>query len=155
MHRGAAAAAAHERNDAERTPVVASILNLQVRPGPVAGRIFDVRPILDDEFVVIGFMAGKGGRGALGALCVASYSGDKLLYRGRVGSGLDSAMLKAMLSELEARITPEFPGFGDPPEDAKGAKWVRPELVVSVRFLGFTEGEVRLRAPVFRCRAPF
>jgi bifunctional non-homologous end joining protein LigD len=104
----------------------------------------------DDEFVVIGFMAGKGGRGALGALCVASYVGDKLLYRGRVGSGLDAAMLKTLLAELEARISPEFPAFGEPPEDAKGATWVRAELVVSVRFLGFTEGEVRLRAPTFR-----
>ena len=44
----------------------------------------------------------------------------------------------------------EFPAHGSPPEDAKGAEWVRPELVVSVRFLGFTEGEARLRAPVFR-----
>ncbi|HTA90592.1 MAG TPA: DNA ligase D [Polyangiaceae bacterium] len=104
----------------------------------------------DDEFVVIGFIAGKGGRGALGALCVASYVGTELVYRGRVGSGLDAAMLKTLLAELEARITPEFPASGEPPEDAKGATWVRPELVVSVRFLGFTEGEVRLRAPTFR-----
>ncbi|HWZ87722.1 MAG TPA: DNA ligase D [Polyangiaceae bacterium] len=104
----------------------------------------------DDEFVVLGFMAGKGTRGALGALCVASYSGEKLVYRGRVGSGLDAAMLKTLQRELEARIVPEFPGFGDPPEDAKGATWVRPELVVSVRFLGFTDNDRRLRAPVFR-----
>jgi bifunctional non-homologous end joining protein LigD len=104
----------------------------------------------DDEFVVIGFMAGKGGRGALGALCVASFVGDKLVYRGRVGSGLDAATLKTLLQELEARVVPDFPASGEPPEDAKGATWVRPELVVSVRFLGFTDGEVRLRAPVFR-----
>ena len=36
----------------------------------------------DDEFVVIGLMAGKGTRGVVGALCVASYSGDKLVYTG-------------------------------------------------------------------------
>jgi len=104
----------------------------------------------DDEFVVIGFMTGKGTRGALGALCVASYSGDDLVYRGRVGSGLDSAMLKSVYAELEARIVRKFPASGEPPEDAKGATWVRPELVVSVRFLGFTESDHRLRAPVFR-----
>jgi bifunctional non-homologous end joining protein LigD len=104
----------------------------------------------DDEFVVIGFMRGKGGRSALGALCVASYSGEQLLYRGRVGSGLDAATLSSLEQALEARRVQAFPAFGEPPEDAKGALWVRPELVVSVRFLGFTEGEVRLRAPVFK-----
>ena len=104
----------------------------------------------DDEFVVIGYMPGKGTRGTLGALCVASYSGEQLVYRGRVGSGLDAAMLKSLTRELEARKIGDFPARGVLPEDAKGATWVRPELVVSVRFLGFTEGEVRLRAPVFR-----
>jgi bifunctional non-homologous end joining protein LigD len=131
--------------------VVAKRAAAPYRPGPK--RTDDwvkVKSERDDEFVVLGFIAGKNGRGALGALCVASYVGDKLVYRGRVGSGLDAAMLKSLLSELQARIIPEFPGSGEPPEDAKGATWVRPELVVSVRFLGFTEGEVRLRAPVFR-----
>jgi bifunctional non-homologous end joining protein LigD len=104
----------------------------------------------DDEFVVIGFMRGKGERSALGALCVASYSGERLLYRGRVGSGLDAAALSSLEQALEARRVNAFPASGAPPEDAKGALWVRPELVVSVRFLGFTEGEPRLRAPVYR-----
>jgi bifunctional non-homologous end joining protein LigD len=104
----------------------------------------------DDEFVVIGFMRGKGGRSALGALCVASYSGERLLYRGRVGSGLDAATLSSLEQALEARRARDFPADGKPPEDAKGALWVRPELVVSVRFLGFTDGEPRLRAPVYR-----
>jgi len=104
----------------------------------------------DDEFVVIGFMRGKGGRAALGALCVASYSGERLLYRGRVGRGLDAATLSSLEQALEARRVQAFPAHGKPPEDAKGALWVRPELVVSVRFLGFTDGEPRLRAPVYR-----
>ncbi len=104
----------------------------------------------DDDFVVIGYMPGKGTRGRLGALCVASYAGEHLIYRGRVGSGLDASTLGALELELDARRVAEFPAAGSAPEDAKGALWVRPELVVSVRFLGFTEGEARLRAPVFR-----
>jgi bifunctional non-homologous end joining protein LigD len=104
----------------------------------------------DDEFVIIGFMRGKGARAPLAALCIASYSGERLLYRGRVGSGLDAATLSSLEQALEAIRSQEFTAHGRPPEDAKGAFWVRPELVVSVRFLGFTEGEARLRAPVFR-----
>ncbi len=104
----------------------------------------------DDEFVVVGYMRGKNNRAPLGALCVASYSGERLLYRGRVGSGLDAATLSSLERALDERRVPDFPAHGSAPEDAKGALWVRPELVVSVRFLGFTEGEARLRAPVFR-----
>lgn len=104
----------------------------------------------DDEFVVIGYVRGKGTRGPLGALCVGSYAGNRLLYRGRVGSGLDAATLGSLEQTLSELRTEEFPAAGTAPEDAKGALWVRPELVVSVRFLGFTEGEARLRAPVFR-----
>jgi len=135
--------------------VVAKRADSPYRPGP--RRTDDwvkLKSERDDEFVVIGFMRGKGTRAALGALCVASYSGERLLYRGRVGSGLDAATLSALEKSLEARRTEEFPAYGEPPEDAKGALWVRPELVVSVRFLGFTEGEVRLRAPVFRGLRP-
>ena len=131
--------------------VVAKRADAPYRAGPKRTEDWvKIKAERDDEFVVIGFMRGKGGRAALGALCVASYSGERLLYRGRVGSGLDAATLSSLEQELQARRVPEFPAFGRSPEDAKGALWVRPELVVSVRFLGFTEGEVRLRAPVFK-----
>lgn len=131
--------------------VVAKRKNSPYRPGPRRSDDWvKLKSERDDEFVVVGFMRGKGGRSALGALCVASYSGERLLYRGRVGSGLDAAALSALEQALEARRVAVFPAHGKPPEDAKGALWVRPELVVSVRFLGFTEGEARLRAPVYR-----
>src|SRR6188768_2162985 len=131
--------------------VVAKRASSPYRPGP--RRTDDwvkLKSERDAEFVVVGFMRGKGGRSALGALCVASYSGERLLYRGRVGSGLDAATLSSLEQALEARRVQHFPAAGKPPEDAKGALWVRPELVVSVRFLGFTDGEPRLRAPVYR-----
>ena len=131
--------------------VVAKRADSPYRPGP--GRTEDwvkIKSERDDEFVVIGFMRGKGGRTALGALCVASYSGERLLYRGRVGSGLDAASLSSLEQALAASRIEAFPASGSPPADAKGALWVRPEMVISVRFLGFTEGEPRLRAPVFR-----
>jgi len=135
--------------------VVAKRADSPYRPGP--RRTDDwvkMKSERDDEFVVIGFMRGKNNRAALGALCVASYSGARLVYRGRVGSGLDVATLSTLEKMLEARRIEAFPADGDPPEDAKGALWVRPELVVSVRFLGFTEGDARLRAPVFKGLRP-
>ena len=43
LRRSAAAAAAHERNDAERAAIVAAVLDLQIGAGAVAGRVFHRR----------------------------------------------------------------------------------------------------------------
>src|SRR5205085_450745 len=72
-----------------------------------------------------------------------------LRYRGRVGSGLDDESIAALVPKLAALATPEFPGFGGVPAESKDAHWVKPELVVSVRFQGFTP-DAHLRHPVFR-----
>jgi bifunctional non-homologous end joining protein LigD len=104
----------------------------------------------DDDFVVLGHVPGKGARKSLGALCVGAYVRGELHYRGRVGSGLSDATIRALLEELAQREQAAYPGHGAAPEDpgTERARWVRPELVVQVRYLGFTE-EGRLRAPVF------
>jgi bifunctional non-homologous end joining protein LigD len=130
--------------------VVSKRLASVYRPGPARGDDWiKIKCDRDDEFVVIGWMAGKGNRKTLGALCVASYGPDGLRYRGRVGSGLDDASINALLPRLAELATAEFPGIGGIPAEAKDARWVQPELVVSVRFQGFTP-DAHLRHPVFR-----
>jgi bifunctional non-homologous end joining protein LigD len=95
-------------------------------------------------------VTGTGSRKSLGALCLGAYVRGELEYRGRVGSGLSDATLRVLLEELPKLAQAAYPGRGDVPEDpgTERASWVRPELVVRVRYLGFTE-EGRLRAPVF------
>ena len=56
----------------------------------------------DDDFVVVGWVTGRGGREAIGALDLASYAGDRLVYRGQVGSGLDDARSTTLLDALGA-----------------------------------------------------
>jgi bifunctional non-homologous end joining protein LigD len=103
----------------------------------------------DDEFVVIGWIPGKGTRTRLGALCVASFGPKGLTYRGRVGSGLDESTIDVLEPRLAGLGANEFPGVGEVPAEAKGARWVKPEIVVGVRFMGFTP-DAHLRHPVFR-----
>jgi bifunctional non-homologous end joining protein LigD len=103
----------------------------------------------DDEFVVCGWASGKGNRERLGALCLASYGPAGLTYRGRVGSGLDEASIAALVPRLAALATEAFTGPVPPPAEANDSHWVRPELVVSVRYIGWTP-EHHLRHPVFR-----
>lgn len=104
----------------------------------------------DDDFVVLGYVEGQGARKSLGALCLGAYTEGELEYRGRVGSGLSEATIRVLLEELPRLEQQSYPGHGEVPQDpgTEKARWLRPELVVQVRYHGFTE-EGRLRAPVF------
>lgn len=135
--------------------VVAKRRNSVYRSGPARSDDWiKIKCERDDEFVVIGWLEGKGVRQRLGALCVASHGPDgQLRYRGRVGSGLDDEAIERLLPRLKALETKAFPLSGPVPAEAKAARWVRPEIVVGVRFLAFTP-DAHLRAPVFRGERP-
>ena len=75
---------------------------------------------------------------------------DGLAFRGRVGGGIGAVAERELLARLEplaARSSPFAPG-AVPREDARGAHWVRPELVVEVRY-GNRTPDGRLRFPRF------
>ncbi|HEX6765604.1 MAG TPA: DNA ligase D, partial [Polyangiaceae bacterium] len=103
----------------------------------------------DDEFVVVGWAAGKGTRERLGSLCLGSFGPAGLTYRGRVGSGLDEATIAELGPKLAALAVDAFQGREQPPAEADDSHWVKPELVVSVRYIGWTPDH-HLRHPVFR-----
>jgi bifunctional non-homologous end joining protein LigD len=103
----------------------------------------------EDDLVVVGFTRGEGARDALGALELATYAGERLVYRGRVGSGIDGELLQRLLSRLKPLIVDEPPLPGPLPDAPRGRSFVRPELVVSVRHAGFTN-DGHLRHPVLR-----
>lgn len=117
--------------------------------GPsVSGDWVKLKRALDEEFVVVGWTEGKGTRGSLGALCLASYGGGELRYRGRVGSGLDQKTISE-LSRTLAELRMGEPAFsGEIPADAGPVQYTRPTLVVRVRHHGYTD-DAHLRAPVF------
>jgi len=103
----------------------------------------------DDEFVVVGWTVGERGRGRLGALDIATYRGEELVYRGKVGSGLDERQIDLLLERM-APLVSERPTVGGKLTSApRGRTFVRPELVVSVRYLGWTD-EGSVRHPVYR-----
>jgi bifunctional non-homologous end joining protein LigD len=103
----------------------------------------------DDEFAVVGFTAGGGGPNRIGALDLASWSDNELLVRGKVGSGLDDRTMDALLERLRPLAVKSCAARGALEPAPKGRTFVRPELVVSVHYGGWTD-EGRLRHPVFR-----
>lgn len=129
--------------------VVAKKANSLYRPGPRRTEDWvKIKCERDDDFVVIGWLPGKGSRGELGSLCIASYQGGRLTFTGRVGSGMDGEAMKQLLPRLKELETKDYPAHGEIPEDLKGATFTRPLLVVQVRYNSWTD-EGRLRAPVF------
>jgi bifunctional non-homologous end joining protein LigD len=98
------------------------------------------------ELVVGGFTEPRGKRVGLGALLVGYFDGADLVFAGKVGTGLDTAMLldlRARLGAIEVEAAPFTRAVGLPRERIH---WVRPELVVQVAFMEWT-GHDKLRHP--------
>ena len=104
------------------------------------------------ELVVGGWRRGRDGgnrAGTIGALLVGSYEGDRLVYAGRVGSGLTQADLR-WFGQHFAEATVATCPFDPPPTrgEQADAVWVHPDLVVEVAFTEWSHDD-RLRHPVY------
>jgi bifunctional non-homologous end joining protein LigD len=102
-----------------------------------------------ESYVVGGWRLETDSRDRLGALLVGQPSGEGLLYRGRVGSGIagrKAVVLREVLAGLARDTTP----FVDevPKLDAMGTTWVEPVLVVDVESLG-ASAQGRIRQPSY------
>lgn len=130
--------------------IVAKRENSPYRPGPSRSNDWlKLKCDRDEDFVIVGHTLGEGGRKRLGALDVASYENGVLVCRGKVGSGLDGASIDALLERLEPLRSSGPTAQGPYASAPHGRVHVRPEVVVSVRFSGFTDDGC-LRHPVFR-----
>ena len=100
-----------------------------------------------EEFVVVGWTDPEGARPRLGALLLAYYDPNgRLVYAGRVGAGIDHAELGRLWRRLRPLATSEMPLDRAPPRSNRfggplvlsRVHWVRPELVVEVKYLTWT-----------------
>jgi bifunctional non-homologous end joining protein LigD len=103
------------------------------------------------DFVVGGWTQPRQTRAHFGSLVLGYYepAGTKLVLRpaGSVGSGFTGAQLDRLQEWLSVRGADACP-FDPVPSTLEPARWVRPELVVQVRFTEWTRDNV-LRHPVF------
>lgn len=99
------------------------------------------------ELVVGGYTRGKGARQPLGALLVGYWAQGRLRYASHVGSGFDGDALAQLTARLEPLRSDTCP-FAETPELHSPTTWVRPEVVVEVKFQDWTE-DGSLRAPIF------
>jgi len=109
-----------------------------------------VKCVARQELVIGGYTDPEGASAEFGSLLLGVHEPDgRLVYAGRVGTGFAQATLRSLgarLRQLEQRASPFAPGGPRPP--ARGAHWVKPELVAEVAFTEWTRDGL-LRHPAF------
>jgi bifunctional non-homologous end joining protein LigD len=90
------------------------------------------------EFVVGGFTKPANGTEGIGALLLGVYDNKKLIYAGRTGTGFTQVNSRKLRQRLETMRQTAMPFADVPASAAKGALWVRPELVAEVQFSTWT-----------------
>jgi bifunctional non-homologous end joining protein LigD len=101
----------------------------------------------NDEFVIGGYRkSDKPGR-PFSSLLLGEHEGGRLVYRGRVGTGFDEAGMADLAAKFARRRRPASP-FESVPAEARGAVWLKPDLVAQIAYLEVTP-DGRLRHPSY------
>jgi len=101
-----------------------------------------------EEFVVVGWTDPEGSRPHIGSLLLGYYTDDgRLHYAGRAGTGMSMKELARLAGVLVPLETKKMPVVETPPRDSRFGSpldlarvhWVRPQIVVEVTYLVWTE----------------
>ena len=107
-----------------------------------------VKNIQTQDCVVIGYTPGEGNRnGYFGSLLLAVFNSEELAFVGHSGSGFDFPQITEIFNKLQKLVTAE-PPVSYIPYTNRDPVWVRPLLVVEVKFDGWTKDKI-MRAPIF------
>ncbi|RVT89845.1 DNA ligase D [Sphingomonas crocodyli] len=101
-----------------------------------------VKCIRRQEFVIIGWSKSDKSR-RFRALLLGQHVDGKLVYAGKVGTGFDRATMDMLWDKFGSRTRKTAP-TPVPKAEARGATWLRPDLVAEIAFAEFThEGVLR------------
>ena len=99
------------------------------------------------EFAVGGFTEPRNSRSHLGAILLGYYDGDDFLYAGHTGGGFSRQSLEDM-HKLLAPLQRDTAPFNVTPKTNERAHWVKPKIVVEVKFSEWT-ADGKLRQPIY------
>jgi bifunctional non-homologous end joining protein LigD len=128
--------------------IVAKLRDSPYQPGARSGAWRKIKAILQQEVIIGGFTAPRNSRKHFGALLVGVYEHGKFVYTGHVGGGFDERTLAELSKLMKPLIVKSPPFSGPPPHANEKPTWVKPELVVEVKFTEWTRDGV-MRQPVF------
>ena len=99
------------------------------------------------EFVVGGYTEPRNSRQHIGALLLGYYDRGRFIYVGHTGGGFTGAGLAEMYRRLAPLEQGKSP-FEETPKTNERAHWVKPEVVVEVKFNEWTS-DGKLRQPIY------
>ena len=99
---------------------------------------------MGQEFIIVGWRPSDVKARPFSSILIGVREGDRIVYRGRVGSGFGDRELETLWPELKRREV-KAPSADDVPADMRRqAHFVKPELVAEIEFRGWTDdGYVR------------
>jgi bifunctional non-homologous end joining protein LigD len=134
--------------------------NSVYEPGRRSGAWIKLKCVNVQEFVIGGYTPPAGARKHFGALLVGYYDKGRLLFAGKVGTGVDSKSLSILHKKMHAEERSTCP-FADLPSKENGEwmqgitpgemrkyTWVNPKFVCQIKFAEWTRDR-KLRQPVF------
>ena len=128
--------------------VIAKRVDTPYEPGKRSRSWLKLKIEQRQEFVVGGYTEPRNSREHIGAILLGYYDDDgHLVYAGHTGGGFARRSLGTMYRKLAARERKTCP-FVVPPRTNEKAHWVRPDLVVEVKFNEWT-ADGKLRQPIF------
>ncbi|MCU0287941.1 MAG: non-homologous end-joining DNA ligase [Acidobacteria bacterium] len=128
--------------------IMAKRMDSEYCDGVRTGNWLKIKNLHEEEAIIVGFTAPRGGRKYFGALLLAVYNKNKeLTYIGHTGTGFTEASLKSLYQEMKPlKISqPPIKRIVKPREPVT---WIKPVLVCNVKFSEITSEGV-LRIPVF------
>ncbi|MEO8564302.1 MAG: DNA ligase D [bacterium] len=116
------------------------------------------------DFVIVGYTQPKGGRAFIGALQLAEFVEGRLCYVGRVGTGMDDAMLRELIALISPDIRRDAPCHGmavtpgAEPLPSEGipetttTTWIEPRYVCEVQYREVTADGLLRHSSFLRMR---
>lgn len=127
--------------------IIAKRVDSRYEPGNRSRNWLKLKIEFREEFVVGGYTEPRNSREHIGAILLGYFDNGRFIYVGHTGGGFTRKGLDEMyrlLKPLERKTSP----FEETPKTNEKAHWVRPEVVVEVKFSEWTAGR-RLRQPIF------
>jgi bifunctional non-homologous end joining protein LigD len=127
--------------------IIAKRIDSRYEPGNRSRNWLKLKIEFRQEFVVGGYTEPRNSREHIGALLLGYFDKDRFIYVGHTGGGFTRKGLEEMYRRLKALERKTSP-FEETPKTNEKAHWVKPEVVVEIKFNEWT-ADRRLRQPIF------
>jgi bifunctional non-homologous end joining protein LigD len=127
--------------------IIAKRVDSRYEPGNRSRNWLKLKIEFRQEFVVGGYTEPRNSREHIGAILLGYFDHGRFIYVGHTGGGFTRQGLEEMyhrLKRLERKTSP----FEETPKTNEKGHWVKPEVVVEVKFSEWT-ADRRLRQPIF------